>query len=372
MDFTVRLIYACQRIGGDPGTGGQATVTNSETGPGTGKTVVIFRLGSLGDTVAALPCFHAIARRYPDHRRVVLTNAPVAENAAPLLAVLGQTGVVHGAIAYPVGARSVSVLGALLKRLRAMKPDAIVYLAPSRGASAVLRDWLFLRLAAPVKAVTWGKDMRQCRVDPATGVMEREASRLARTIARDIGPVDLYDPKAWDLELTAGEREAADRALAPFGGKPFVTIHMGTKVPQNDWGETRWGDFLARLSEGLSERGGDTGLVVLGAPSDRERADALAPRWKGQVLVLAGDLAPRESAAVLEKARLFIGHDSGPLHMSVAVGCPSVGLFSANNPPIKWHPIGDHVRVIHRMAGIDTITVEEAYDAASDLLAQPR
>ena len=52
------------------------------------KTVLIFRLGSLGDTVVALPCFHKIAKSFPEARRIVLTNVPVASNAAPLLQVL--------------------------------------------------------------------------------------------------------------------------------------------------------------------------------------------------------------------------------------------------------------------------------------------
>ena len=43
--------------------------------------ILIYRLGSLGDTVVALPCFHLIARKFPHAERVLLTNFPVHAKA---------------------------------------------------------------------------------------------------------------------------------------------------------------------------------------------------------------------------------------------------------------------------------------------------
>ena len=74
------------------------------------KSVVIYRLGSLGDTIVALPCFHQIARSYPDARRILLTNVPVSTKAAPVEAVLRGTGIIDGVIAYPLSLRSPATL----------------------------------------------------------------------------------------------------------------------------------------------------------------------------------------------------------------------------------------------------------------------
>ncbi len=68
--------------------------------------IVIYRLGSLGDTIAALPCFHLIERAYPDAERIVLTNVPVSSKAAPLEAVLKAGGFIHRSIPYPLGVRT--------------------------------------------------------------------------------------------------------------------------------------------------------------------------------------------------------------------------------------------------------------------------
>ena len=57
--------------------------------------IVVYRLGSLGDTVVALPCLHRVAQAFPDAERIVLTNFPVSSKAAPLEAILGGSGLVH-------------------------------------------------------------------------------------------------------------------------------------------------------------------------------------------------------------------------------------------------------------------------------------
>jgi heptosyltransferase-3 len=334
--------------------------------PASGKTVIIFRLGSLGDTVAALPCFHAIARRFPDHRRLVLTNVPVASNAAPLLTVLGEKALVQGSIAYPVGLRNIKGLLDLRKRLKAHRADALIYLAPARSAPAILRDWLFFKTCGfgAILGMPWSRDLREARVDPDTSVVEREASRLARNMAVDVGGADIHDPGDWSLVLSGAEYQTADRVLAPLAGSPFVAVNMGGKAVEKDWGVARWDALLRDLSAAAP----DHALVVVGAPSDRPRANELSAGWSGRTLNLCGDLSPRESAAVLERAALFIGHDSGPLHLSAVGGAPTIGLFGDYNRPILWHPVGDHVHIIHRMTGLDRITVAEVAAAAKDRL----
>ena len=58
-------------------------------------------------------------------------------------------------------------------------------------------------------------------------------------------------------------------------------------------------------------------------------------------------LTPRESAAALKKSALFIGHDSGPMHLSAAVRTPCVAIFSARNKPGVWFPYGEKHRVLY-------------------------
>jgi len=82
------------------------------------KRVLIYRLGSLGDTVVALPCFHLIARAFPDAERRLLTNFPIHAKAPPSEAILGGSGLVHGYMRYTVGTRHIGELLSLVWNIR--------------------------------------------------------------------------------------------------------------------------------------------------------------------------------------------------------------------------------------------------------------
>jgi ADP-heptose:LPS heptosyltransferase len=70
-------------------------------------------------------------------------------------------------------------------------------------------------------------------------------------------------------------------------------------------------------------------------------------------------------------AKLFVGHDSGPLHLASCVGVPCVGLYGNNNEPCKWHPYGDGHVVIHEMRGVRAIGVEQVALAIESKLLGP-
>jgi len=108
------------------------------------RRVLIYRLGSLGDTMVALPSLHVVERAFPNARRVMLTNLPVHAKAPMASAVLEGSGLVHGYIDYPVGTRNPAELARVWLKIRRFRPEAMVYLAPPRGSdrqgSAIFQD----------------------------------------------------------------------------------------------------------------------------------------------------------------------------------------------------------------------------------------
>jgi heptosyltransferase-3 len=329
------------------------------------RKVVIYRLGSLGDTIVSLPCFHAIARAEPTAERIVLTNIPVSSKAAPLEAILGGSGLIHGVMDYPVGTRSLKELGHLRKRLRHMGADTLYYLTPARGMAAAWRDLVFFRLCGfkRIIGIPLRADLQRNRILPTNQYIENEASRLARCLV-EIQP-KIHDPSQWDLGLTDGERVAGQRIAASLSGSPFIVVNMGGKVAKNDWGRGNWCTLLSQLSqefEGL-------GLLVVGAAEDSPRAQDAITQWtNGPSVDACGQLTPRESAAAMAKATLFLGHDSGPLHLAAAMQVRCLGLYGDNNPPAKWHPFGVGHQVLHRMAGVQAITVDEVLRMTRSML----
>ena len=308
------------------------------------RRILIYRLGSLGDTVVALPALRLVAKAFPDAERWVLTNFTVNAKAAPMAAVLDGTGLVHGYLGYPLGLRDVAGLLRLRRDLRRLRPDALVYLAAPRGRTRVWRDALFFRACGIDRliGVPYGlEQQRPRRLDG--GLYEHAGARLARCL-RSLGDASLDAPDAFDLALSEAEHQAAVRALGPLAdGRPLLMASIGAKVDVKDWEDGNWSALLARLGARLPE----WGLAMLGAADERARSDALAANWPGNRANLCGRLTVRESAAALTRARIYLGHDSGPMHLAAAVGTPCVAVFSSRNLPGEWFPYGDRHRVLY-------------------------
>lgn len=334
--------------------------------------------------VVSLPALHLVARAFPDAERRMLTNFPVNAKAPAASAVLDGSGLVQGYERYEVGLRNPLKLLGLVWRIRRWKPDVLVYLAASRGVDVARRDAAFFRLAGIRKMIgvplTW--EMQKNHVD-ADGVLEPEAERLVRCIA-ELGEGRLQEGASWDLGLSEEEHQKAAEVLRPLGGKKIIAASIGTKVQAKDWGAENWFRLLGRVAKEFP----DHALALAGAPNEREQSEAAAEGWRqaggGPVVNLCGALAPRESAAMFQRAEIFIGHDSGPMHLAATVGTPCVAVFAARNKPRMWFPYGEGHRVLyHRVSCwgcaletcivekkrcIYSITVDEVMEAVRDTM----
>ncbi len=334
------------------------------------KRVLIYRMGSLGDTVVALPALHLIARAFPTAERRMLTNFPINAKAPPVAAILENSGLVHGYFRYAVGTRNVAELFSLWWLLFRWRPEVLVYLGPNRGIDAAQRDARFFRLCGIRRqiGVPLTGAMQQNRVEP-DGRLEPEAVRLTRNIA-DLGEPHLNDPASWDLLLTDVEKKRGAEALASIAGKPMIAVSVGTKVQSKDWGRDNWRSLLRRIAEAYPTHA----LVLNGAPAESEASEFAADGWREAgsqpVINLCGQLTPRESAAAFAHARIFVGHDSGPMHLAAAVQVPCVAVFAARNIPRVWFPYGAQHRVVYHQVdcagcGLETCVVQEKKCLAS-------
>lgn len=328
------------------------------------KNLVLFRIGSIGDTVVALPCFHAVRRAFPNARITLLTNVPTSTKAAPLMMVLGQeSGFVDDVVEFTGGLQNPLEAIKLAMRLRRIGADTMVYMMPVRAAKGLKRDAWFFRLAGfrTILCMPQDEDQRVSRIASDSGEVEPEARRLVRCCA-PLGEIDLDDPAMWDPRLSEAENTEGARLASQAPG-PFLAVNMGGKVAPKDWGYDRWVEML----RAFRAKTGAPGLVVVGAPDDVESANNLIKAWGDGGVSLCGGPTPRESAAALSHAKLFIGHDSGPLHLAQCVGTPALGLFGDYNKPVQWHPIGRHVSVIHDLDGIDAIDVDRVLGKAVEM-----
>jgi ADP-heptose:LPS heptosyltransferase len=333
--------------------------TRDGTTNGTTRRVLIYRLGSLGDMVVALPALHLVERAFPNAERRLLTNLPVSSKAASARSVLGGSGLVDGFVRYPAGTRSLWHLAGLWWKLARWRPDVVVYLAGARGVAVARRDARFFRMCGARRLV--GVPLTEAMQQNLYGAehdagyvgglfevdLEPEAARLVRCLAQ-LGEIDVLDPASWDLRLSDAERKAAARVIGEeeLRLRP-IAVSVGTKVQAKDWGRDNWRALLARIAEDNPGRA----LLMVGAAEEAEASEFAAGGWRERggrpVVNLCGRLSPRESAAALARAEIFLGHDSGPMHLAAAVGTPCVAVFAARNLPRQWFPVGRQHRVVY-------------------------
>lgn len=347
------------------------------------KRVLIYRLGSLGDTVVALPCLHLIARRFPNAERIMLTNFPVHAKAPASASVIGNSGLVHRYMRYGAKTRNPFEIAALLWRLRRLDPDVLVYVMPWRTPAAIRRDALFFRLAGIRHIIGLPSAAELTHVfDDRTNLYESEASRLARSIA-ELGDANVESARSWDLRLTSSERDKAQQVLSRLETPSFIVCGPGTKMQSKDWGAKNWAGLLGRLSATLHGHG----LVLVGAKEERQLCEQVGREWQGPVLNVCGALTPRETAAVIERGDLFLGPDSGPMHLAHAVGAPCAIAFSARSQPGIWFPPGKQHEIVYRRVScsgchleacieekqrcLTSISIDAMYQAALSACRQP-
>jgi ADP-heptose:LPS heptosyltransferase len=222
----------------------------------------------------------------------------------------------------------------------------MVNLTAARGESAAKRDKMFFGLAGIKKMIGFPKIDSDFALitDPETGEKEWEAKRLARRIDT-IGIPDLMLDDNWDLKLLPNEIQESQNQLdkLPKGIK-LLSVSPGTKMQSKDWTIENWVALLKLLAPVLK----DWGLVIIGAPDEKDAAEQCANAWhEGKVLNICGKVSLRECAGVIKNTNLFLGHDSGPMHLAGALGVPVVAVFAAINIPRQWFPRGNNNRIIY-------------------------
>jgi len=139
-----------------------------------------------------------------------------------------------------------------------------------------------------------------------------------------------------DIRPPPSETTKALALLDKFHLRPnaFVAVHVGASFPGRRWQPERFAAAIDRIS---AETALDFALV--GSPDENDVVEKVLATAKTRIVNLVGSLPLETLPALFKQARLFLGNDSGPMHMAAAVGTPVVGLFGLQSP-VRWGPVG--------------------------------
>ncbi|WP_339748659.1 glycosyltransferase family 9 protein [uncultured Maricaulis sp.] len=198
--------------------------------------------------------------------------------------------------------------------------------------------------------------------------------------ASALGIATVPDPKIYLSD--AAEAKAAE--LLPDGA-PVLAICPSASMPYKVWPGARFGELVKRMTAPGGAMAGAR-VVIFGGPGDEAAAVPIHAALPDAGLIdLTGKLGLMDVAACLQRVRLFIGNDSGLMHMAAAMQTPTLGLFGPSDER-RYGPYGTHCAIVRGQAGFDEIDaafddrrqhpesllldleVEGAYEAAATLL----
>ncbi len=288
--------------------------------PGEVRRILIRANNWIGDVVMISPAVRAIRARFPEARIAILARGWVLE-------ALRGSPFYDDLIEYDRDGshRGTAGLYRLARELRRRRFDLAILFQKAFEAAALAF------LAGARLRIGYATDLRRPLLTHPLPLPPRDTHHAEAFlgIAHALGcSVDDASPSFHLDEATRGRAGELLRAAGLVDREPLVALHAGASKPPRAWHADRFG----ALGRRLAERAGAS-LFLLGDPAERpllERIAALIP--PGRSLVQPPGLSLKEVGAVLERCHLFVGNDSGPMHVAAALGVPTVGLFGPGDP----------------------------------------
>jgi lipopolysaccharide heptosyltransferase I len=335
-----------------------------------GPRIAIIKLSSLGDVIHALPVARALRRGLPGahltwvveaREYAILRDHPDLDAVVPV-----DTRLWRRLIWRPAGAREVlGKVGRLRTRIRRAAFDVAIDLQ-----GLIKSGLLTAYTGAPVRI---GFSAARCRERMNALFTNRRVTPPAS--ARHV--VEQYLSLLEPLGITPGSPEflvpvpataegRMDELLLKEGvkrGDCLVAINPGAGRPDKRWQVERFHALADRLATEMGAR-----LLVLWGPDESHMAREIALGLPGGSALLAPPTDLGELTALLQRCRLMIANDTGPLHLAAALGTPCLGLFGPTRAE-RNGPYGPGCRGLQspdgRMTGLE---VSAVFDTARAML----
>ncbi|MGA3310881.1 MAG: glycosyltransferase family 9 protein [Xanthobacteraceae bacterium] len=312
------------------------------------RKILLIKLSAVGDVVQTIPVLNKLRRRYPAARLDWLTTPAMAELLRPNPAINNVIEFAREEWSDPWRLAPFASSARLIGRLRAADYDLVLDL------QGQLRSAIFaLATGTPVRI---GFDRPRARVWAASRKVPedfrkhswqgaREGSWLAYTHhiplpTLDVHAVDHFlsvaamlgldaDPADFSFPIPQSAGDRIDSLLRRHGGGGGAA-HLVVIAPSGNWETKRWGgEKFAEVARHFLQRG--YAVILVGAARDHAVCDNIARLAPG-VLDFTGETTLSELAALIRRAAICVAHDSGPMHLAVALDRPVVGLFGPSDP----------------------------------------
>jgi len=309
--------------------------------------ILVVKLADMGDLLTAVPALRALRESFPQARIEALVtphSAPILEGSSLVDEVLTFEKHRYDRL---ISTAKPSALWEMIRLWRNLRSRAY--------------DWLFIlhHLTTLWGTLKYAGLALSTRAKERIGLDNGRGWFLTQRV-KDLGFGGRHEVEYWlevvgvvgaktenlTLPVSEGAVEEAQALLEGSGlwrdSLPLVAIHPGSGEysPARRWPPDRF----AQVADGLMERYG-TQVVLLGGPDEAELTQSVSSLMRHEAIDLGGKTSIPLLAALLRLCRLFVGNDSGVMHLASAVGTPVVAIFGPSNP-LAWGPWGPSDEVV--------------------------
>lgn len=304
--------------------------------------ILVFRTGSIGDSICAMPSASRIRDHFPEAQIHLLTNAGKGRRNLVSFEALIAPGIFDNMVNYE--GLPPKKLAQLLKSERY---DLVIHLSQYEAPlTSLLRDMVFFRFMAAIRS-GWGwqfnrlLSFRQTQSKFLT--LPNERDRLSRILHENGIPAQ--GPDRFLFHTTDEDQLKISKLLhdLPLAGRPVIAIVPGAKRPQNRWPVAHF----ARVVEHFCR---DFDIFLIGGENDMPE---IAPLLElSGTYSFCGLLSPVQSGLLMQRCLLVLSNDTGPMHLAYAFGVPVVALFSNRDFPNRWFPPDSGRNAVLRAEGV--------------------
>ena len=297
------------------------------------RSILVYRMGNLGDIVVALPAFKALRDRYPKARMMLVTS-PTKRGAPGAVEVLAKDDTFDEMIVYYEDeASSPAFLKKLRRQIVAAKVDCAVLLPDDLTTVKSLAKQMAILAASGVRRIVGAEVVDQ--KDFGRGQVQRLMD-LIRPVC---------NAEFESLEWIYFDTDDSTRMIKmlPQGSGPLIGMQCGAKRPANRWMPER---FIALGKALVSEM--DARLVFTGSEGEKPLIECIIQGIGPGCTNLVGQTTIPELAALANMCDCFVSNDTGTMHVVASTGKPVVAIFSARDHAHRWYPYGSqHIVLRH-------------------------
>jgi lipopolysaccharide heptosyltransferase II len=281
--------------------------------------ILLIRLRRIGDVVMTTPSITALKEALPRASLAYVVEEPYSR-------LVEGNPFLDKVIALPSGQ---GVFGFLrsVRRVRREKCDVVVdFHGGPRASLLTFFSGADFKVGYDLKYKNFIYDIRipRSRRDGHWHSVEGHLN-LIKALGLSLGePPPLFLPQPRQEEKERVERFWAENGLR---GTKVIVLHIGAGNEFRDWGT----DNLIELAKMLTRMAGIT-IILAGSAEDRHREAEILKNSRAPLLSLVGKVNLIELKELISQAALFIGPDSGPMHIAAATATPIVALFGPTLP----------------------------------------